>query len=101
MKIYDETTGEERENPDLEGGYTYPGKRAAGTEIRLLEGTRERFPPDGLRQRVSLYEDCLFYHAYTAEEQAAGAQAAEPSQLDRVEAQVVYTAMMTDTLLEV
>lgn len=25
----------------------------------------------------------------------------EPTQLDRVEAQVVYTAMMTDTLLEV
>ena len=25
----------------------------------------------------------------------------EPSQLDRVEAQVTYTAMMTDTLLEV
>lgn len=27
--------------------------------------------------------------------------ALEPTQLDRVEAQVVYTAMMTDTLLEV
>ena len=27
--------------------------------------------------------------------------AREPTQLDRVEAQVVYTAMMTDTLLEV
>ena len=25
----------------------------------------------------------------------------EPTQLDRIEAQVVYTAMMTDTLLEV
>jgi hypothetical protein len=25
----------------------------------------------------------------------------EPAQLDRIEAQVVYTAMMTDTLLEV
>ena len=25
----------------------------------------------------------------------------EPSQLDKIEAQVVYTAMMTDTLLEV
>lgn len=26
---------------------------------------------------------------------------AEPSQLDRIEAQITYTAMMTDTLLEV
>ena len=28
-------------------------------------------------------------------------ESAEPTQLDRVEAQVTYTAMMTDTLLEV
>ena len=28
-------------------------------------------------------------------------EVAEPTQLDRVEAQVTYTAMMTDTLLEV
>lgn len=29
------------------------------------------------------------------------AEAIEPTQLDRIEAQVTYTAMMTDTLLEV
>ena len=28
-------------------------------------------------------------------------ESTEPSQLDRVEAQATYTAMMTDTLLEV
>ena len=39
--------------------------------------------------------------ARTDEEKAQDAPAAPaPSQLDRVEAQTVYTAMMTDTLLE-
>lgn len=36
---------------------------------------------------------------YTVEDISAGSD--EPTQLDRVEAQVFYTAMMTDTLLEV
>lgn len=39
----------------------------------------------------------------TAEEQAEMVQSSAqgPTQLDRVEAQAAYTAMMTDTLLEV
>ena len=39
------------------------------------------------------YEDVLVYIPY--EEQTA-----EPTQLDRIEAQVTYTAMMTGTLIE-
>lgn len=38
--------------------------------------------------------------AYTIEDDGVE-EVAEPTQLDRVEAQVTYTAMMTDTLLEV
>jgi hypothetical protein len=38
---------------------------------------------------------------YTIEDDGQGEPAAEPSQLDMIEAQVAYTAMMTDTLLEV
>ena len=37
---------------------------------------------------------------YTIEDDGQPDSTQEPSQLDRVEAQAVYTAMMTDTLLE-
>lgn len=38
---------------------------------------------------------------YTIEDDGQSEQAEEPTQLDRIEAQVAYTAMMTDTLLGV
>ena len=38
---------------------------------------------------------------YNIEDDGQPEPAEEPTQLDRVEAQVTYTAMMTDTLLEV
>lgn len=38
---------------------------------------------------------------YTIEDDGQPEPSAEPTQLDRVEAQATYTAMMTDTLLEV
>lgn len=38
---------------------------------------------------------------YTIEDDGQPEPTSEPTQLDRVEAQVTYTAMMTDTLLEV
>lgn len=38
---------------------------------------------------------------YTIEDDGQPEVTEEPTQLDRVEAQVTYTAMMTDTLLEV
>lgn len=42
------------------------------------------------------YEDVQMYIPNNPIEEAA-----DPTQLDRIEAQVTYTAMMTDTLLEV
>ena len=48
------------------------------------------------------YENIQRYVPYTEEELAEiEALINEPTQLDRIEAQVTYTAMMTDTLLEV
>ena len=38
---------------------------------------------------------------YTIEDDGQPDLTQEPTQLDRVEAQITYTAMMTDTLLEV
>lgn len=46
-------------------------------------------------------EEIRRYVPYTAEEIEAREQArSQPSQLDRIEAQTMYTALMTDTLLE-
>lgn len=61
MKTYNAITGEEVENPDLEAGYTYPGQRYIGTEQVVMEGSVERYPPDGLRHEEPVYEDCLFW----------------------------------------
>lgn len=64
LKIYDESTHELLESPDLEAGYTYPGQRYVGTERIVLGGTIERYPPDGLGYEKPVYEDCLWYHEY-------------------------------------
>ena len=61
MKTYNALTGEEIENPDLEAGYTYPGKRYIGTQKVVLEGSVARYPPDGLRNEEPVYEDCLLW----------------------------------------
>ena len=52
------------------------------------------------------YEEYRAYHVVEPqlvkdESKELLSESAEPTQLDRVEAQVTYTAMMTDTLLEV
>ena len=52
--------------------------------------------PDEVDQRWILNED----GSWTNPENVVEPEP-EPTQLDRVEAQVAYTAMMTDTLLEV
>lgn len=64
MKTYHEKTGELIENPDLEAGYTYPGKKYLGTERVILRGTVELYPPDGLGYDKAVYEDCLFFHPW-------------------------------------
>lgn len=44
---------------------------------------------------------CEAYNGeYTIEDDGIE-ETSEPSQLDKIEAQIIYTAMMTDTLLEV
>ena len=103
MKIYDEATQQELTAPDLEAGYLYAGQRVTGVteaHTEVLPGTVTDARPNGLRRLVPekpITEPCQWYHAYTGEELAVRNQ---PSQLDRVEAQAIYTAMMTDTLLE-
>lgn len=79
MNTYNEKTGELIENPDLEAGYVYPGRRKVGAEERVLERTVTERRPEGLRQLVDVYEDCQYYHEYTEDELAAMQPPEEPS----------------------
>jgi hypothetical protein len=117
MKIYDEITKEELTAPDESKGYLYESQIKTGmTEdtYEVMEGTVTEDCPNGLRRLIpghAVYEACQFYHTYTdeeikrMEEQAAAEQAAKDreeriARIDSIDAQVTYTAMMTDTLME-
>lgn len=69
MKTYIAGTNQEIQNPDMSKGYTYPGRIKTGTQDVVMPGSVEAFPPDGLRERRDVYEDCLFYVEGTPPEQ--------------------------------
>ena len=117
MKIYDEITKEELTAPDESKGYLYESQIKTGMTddtYEVMEGTVTEDCPNGLRRLIpghAVYEACQFYHTYTdeeikrMEEQAAAEQAAKDreeriARIDSIDAQVTYTAMMTDTLME-
>lgn len=117
MKIYDEITKEELTAPDESKGYLYESQIKTGmTEdtYEVMEGTVTEDCPNGLRRLIpghAVFEACQFYHTYTdeeikrMEELAAAEQAAKDreeriARIDSIDAQVTYTAMMTDTLME-
>ena len=118
MKIYDEITKKEliKESCDLEKGYLYDGQIKTGhvdTSYEIMEGSVNEFWPDGMKREIpehDIYEDCQYYHTYTeaeiAEKEAADKNAAEAaereaniSRITEIDAQITYTAMMTDTLM--
>lgn len=117
MKIYDEITKKELTAPDESKGYLYESQIKTGmTEdtYEVMEGTVTEDCPNGLRRLIpghAVFEACQFYHTYTdeeikrMEEQAAAEQADKEreeriARIDSIDAQVTYTAMMTDTLME-
>lgn len=77
MNIYDELTLEQIFEPDLKKGYLYDGQIKTGTEpekIEVMEGTITERNPEGLKRIIpakDIYEDCQYYHKYTAEEKVA------------------------------
>ena len=139
MKTYDEITKEEIASEiDSSKGYTYSGKIVSGhvdEKSVIMEGSVSEFWPNGMTKIIpgyDIYEDCLYYHAYTEEELKAiqdekdrlakeaeerqKAQEAEQAAIEErarkeeawnagldkindIDAQITYTAMMTDTLL--
>lgn len=83
MKTYISGTTQEIQKPDLTKGYTYPGRIKTGTRDVVMPGSVKTYPPNGLRHREEVYEDCLYYHEYTAEELASQQEQPEqPTDLD-------------------
>lgn len=119
MEIYNENI-ESIENPDLTLGYLKPGTRTVHHEA--LEGLQEvwhyetvaEYPNGGkdIRKVVDVpgveakaaWDEEVpiqIYVPYTQEELVRMEEERNrPTQLDRIEAQVLYTALITDSLIE-
>lgn len=111
MNIYDESTHVLLEPAAVavlvaEGkGVTYEGVIQIGVtpavpeRLEHIPGTETPENPKGSDRILPavpeqpIWEDCVFYHAFTPEELA-------PTWQESMEAQVLYTALLTDTLLE-
>lgn len=112
MEIYNEAM-ERIEKPDLTLGYLRPGTRAVHhsavegvTEVWHYEtiaeypnggkDVRKVVDVPGVEAKAAWDEDIpiQIYVPYTKEERN------KPTQLDRIEAQALYTALMTNTLIE-
>lgn len=118
-EIYNEQM-ERIEHPDLTLGYLRPGTRTEHHEA--VEGVQEvwhyetvaEYPNGGMDVRrvvdepgveaqAAWDEEILIqiYVPYTQEElDRIEAEWNKPTQLDRIEAQALYTALMTDTMIE-
>lgn len=100
MKIYDDATGKEVLMPDETKGYLYAGQRVVvRTEdaYEVMEGTVTKDCPDGLRRFIpghDLYDDCQFYHAYTAEELSEREKPTLQEQVDANAAAILELAQM-------
>ena len=119
IEIYNENM-ERIEHPDLTLGHLKPGTRTEHHEA--VEGVTEvwhyetvaKYPNGGkdIRKVVDVpgvaaqaaWDEEIpirIYHPYTPEElDRMEAERNKPTQLDRIEAQALYTALMTDTILE-
>lgn len=97
-----------------EGGYTMSNIRNIENWTLIDEGNGDKYnlcqsnyfdgglyTDDGICRWKYVDGECVLRTDAEIEADRAASPAAAPSQLDTIEAQVTYTAMMTDTLLEV
>ena len=100
MKIYDEITKAELTAPDLTKGHLYAGQMVTGhvkDSYEVMAGTVTEDCPDGLQRFIpghDLYEDCQFYHAYTAEELVELEKPTLQEQVDANAAAILELAQM-------
>lgn len=93
-----------------QGGYqfrllvTYEEQNSDGTGLNIRTETTEENPPLWTMDGIPLYKLVGDFVVPRTEEEIAADRAAipepPPTAQERMEAQVTYTAMMTDTLLE-
>ena len=82
---------------------TYDVITESGVEQKtrqVLDGMTFTCSSSLLEQNVAFVSSIAHNGEYTIEDDGQPEPEPEPTQLDRVEAQATYTAMMTDTLLE-
>lgn len=97
----------------IEGGYTIENIDDLAAWVYLGEGEGDKYNlcqahylPGGLFTDDGLYRwkyeggECVLRTEAELAADRAALPSAAPTQLDRIEAQTTYTAMMTDTLLE-
>lgn len=86
--------------PDLTKGHLYAGRMVTGhveDTYEVMPGTVTGDCPEGLRRFIpgrDIYEDCQFYHAYTAEELAEMTKPSLQEQVDANAAAIAELAMM-------
>ena len=68
-------------------------------QYKTFFADRDMFPVT--KENIETVKAIAYNGEYTIEDDGQPEPEPEPTQLDRVEAQSTYTAMMTDTLLEV
>lgn len=100
MKIYDEITNEELTSPDLSAGYLYTARLVAKhvpESQEVMQGTVTKENPQGLMRIIpahDVYEDCQYYHAYTAEERDEREKPTLQEQVDANAAAILELAQM-------
>lgn len=96
-----------------EGGYTIDNIKNIGEWTLIDEGEGDRFnlcqsnyfdgglyTDDGIPRWKYVGGECVLRNDDELSVDRASMPAPAPTQLDRIEAQVTYTAMMTDTMME-
>lgn len=81
-------------------GTTVPALTIENVQSYTADSVTALDAEDGLVTYAPLAEDCELSSKEDCSETLRQAYRAEPTQIDRIEAQVAYTALMTDTLME-
>lgn len=113
MKIYDSDLNLEITNPDLEKGYLKEAQRFVAHHeeepeehhTEVMEDTISELCPYGLQQVIvdkphrAAWDEYETVQMYVPFEKDSSSDDAVAAKLDRIDAQITFTALMTDTLI--
>ena len=69
MAIYNATTREPIESPDMSAGYLIDGTIITGYTTEVMPGTVTHSRPGGIKHRVPVTEPCQWYYPNEAEQE--------------------------------